>query len=93
MQSRSHMTIGPRITTMQGRSTSGFHRPGRPRVHQAQRCSAGCTKGELHPLRTTRQADFGAGRNGGGTFSGAEMVSSTALFPSTLFKNVGVVVG
>ena len=29
MHGRSHVTIDPRIPTMLGRSTSGFHRPGR----------------------------------------------------------------
>ena len=29
---RSRMTIEPRIPTMQGRSTSGFHQPGRGQV-------------------------------------------------------------
>ncbi|CAM9399857.1 unnamed protein product [Laminaria digitata] len=31
MPGRSRMTIDPRIPTMQGRSPSGFHRPGRHR--------------------------------------------------------------
>ena len=30
MHGRSRMTIDPRIPAMPGRSTSGFHRPGRP---------------------------------------------------------------
>ena len=34
MHNRSNMTIDPRILTMPGRSTSGYHRPGRHRVHQ-----------------------------------------------------------
>ena len=49
---RSRMTIGPRILTMPGRSTSGFHKPGRHCLHQARsavRCSASRMKGELHP--------------------------------------------
>ena len=35
-----------------GRSTSGFHGPGKHRVHEARcavRCSASGVKGELHP--------------------------------------------
>ena len=39
---RSRMTIDPRIPTMPGRSTSGFHQPGRHCLHQARsavRCS------------------------------------------------------
>ena len=31
---RSRMTIDPRIPTMPGRSTSGFHYPGRHCLHQ-----------------------------------------------------------
>ena len=31
---RSRMTIDPRIRTTPGRSTSGFHRPGRHRLHR-----------------------------------------------------------
>ena len=49
---RSRMTIDPRIPTMPGRSTSGFHQPGTHRLHQARsavRCSASRMKGELHP--------------------------------------------
>ena len=51
---RSRMTINPRIPTMPGRSTSGFHQPGRHCLHQAQsavRCSASRMKGELHPSK------------------------------------------
>ena len=51
---RSRMTIDPRIRTMPGRSTSGFHQPGRHCSHQARsavRCSASCMKGELHPSK------------------------------------------
>ena len=54
MHGRSRMTIDPRIPTMPGRSTSGFHRPGRHRLHQARsavRCSASRMKGELHPAK------------------------------------------
>ena len=43
MHGRSRMTIDPRIPTMPGRSTSGFHRPGRHCLHQARsavRCPA-----------------------------------------------------
>ena len=47
---RSRRTIDPRIPTMPGRSTSGFHQPGRHCLHQARsavRCSASRMKGEL----------------------------------------------
>ena len=49
------MTIDPRIPTMPGRSTSGFHQPSRHCLHQARstvRCSASRMKGgELHPCK------------------------------------------
>ena len=51
---RSCMTINPCIPTMPGRSTSGFHRPGRYCSHQARsavRSSPSCMKGELHPTK------------------------------------------
>ena len=51
---RSRMTVDPRIPTMPGRSTSGFHQTGRYCLHQAQsavRCSASHMKGELHPSK------------------------------------------
>ena len=51
---RSRMTIDPRILTMPGRSTSGFHQPGRHCLHQARsavRCSASPMKGELPPSK------------------------------------------
>ena len=51
MHSRSLKTIDTRIPTMPRRSTSGFHRPGRYCVHQAQsgvRFSASRMKGELY---------------------------------------------
>ena len=54
MHGRSLMTIDPRIPTMPGRSASGFHRPGRHRVHQARsavRGSADRMKGELLPTK------------------------------------------
>ena len=50
--SRSRMTIDPHIPTMPARSTAGFHRPGRHRVHHARSavmCSASRVEGELHP--------------------------------------------
>ena len=49
MHGRSRVTVDPRIPTMPGRSTSGFHRPVRHRQHQARsavRCSASRKKGE-----------------------------------------------
>ena len=51
---RSRMAIGSRIPTMPGRSTSGFHQPGRHCLHQARsavRCLASRMKGELHPSK------------------------------------------
>ena len=54
MHGRSRMTIHPRIPTLPVRSTSGFHRPGRQRLHRARsavRCSASRMKGELHPTK------------------------------------------
>ena len=51
---RSRMTIDPRIPTMPGRGTSGFHQLGRHRLHQARsvvRCSASGMKGDLHPSK------------------------------------------
>ena len=55
---RSCMTIDPRIPTMPGRSTSGFHQPGRHCLHQARSaagCSASRMKGELHPSKNRLQ--------------------------------------
>ena len=49
---RSRITRDPRMPTMSGRNTLGFHRPGRPCLHQAQSavgCWASRMKGELHP--------------------------------------------
>ena len=51
---RTRMTIDVRIPIMPGRSTSGFHQPGRHCLHQARsavRCSASRMKGELHPFK------------------------------------------
>ena len=51
VHSRSHMAVDPRIRTVRGRSTLGFHQPGRHREHQVRgtvRCSASRTKGGLH---------------------------------------------
>ena len=48
------MTIDPRIPTRPERSMSGFHRPGRHFLHQAQsavRWRASRMKGELHPTK------------------------------------------
>ena len=55
---RSRMTIDPRIPVLPGRSTSGFHQPGRHCLHQvrsAVRCSASRIKGELHPSKNRSQ--------------------------------------
>ena len=51
MLGRSRMTTHPRIPTMPGHSTPGFHRPGRQCSHyrSAVRCSASYIKSELHP--------------------------------------------
>ena len=49
MHSRSHMTVDTCIPTYPGRSSSGFHLPGKHSVKQARctvRCSASCMKGE-----------------------------------------------
>ena len=51
---RSRMTIDRCISKMPGRSTSGFHRPGRHCLHQARiamGCLRGDMKGELHPTK------------------------------------------
>ena len=51
---RSLMTMDPRIPPVPGRSTSGFHQPGRHCLHQARsavRCAASCMKDELHPSK------------------------------------------
>ena len=51
MRGRSHMAVDPRTPTTPGRSTSGFHRPGRHCFQQsgsAVRSSASRMKGELH---------------------------------------------
>ena len=57
MHNRSVGTVDPRILTVPGRSTSGFHQPGRHRVHQARsavRCSASRVEGDLrHTSRVT----------------------------------------
>ena len=53
---RSGMTMDPRIPAAPGRSTSGFHRIGRPCLHQARsakRCWASRMKGELHPTKNS----------------------------------------
>ena len=63
---RRLMATEPRIPIMPGRSTSGFHQPGRHRLHQARsavRCSASRMKGELHASKNhttrVRKKDFG----------------------------------
>ena len=51
---RSRITIDPRIPTMPGRSTSGFHRRGTVFLYQARnavRCWASPVTGELHPTK------------------------------------------
>ena len=61
MHGRSRVTIDPRTPTMPGRSTSGFHRPGRHCLHQARsvvRCRASRMKGELHPTMNRYRSGF-----------------------------------
>ena len=51
---RSRMTIDPRIPTIPGRSTLGYHQPGRHCLHQARsavKCSASRMEGELRPSK------------------------------------------
>ena len=60
MHGRSRMTIDPRIPTMPGRITLGFHRPGGHCLHQARSAVmrwASRMKGGLYPA-TNREADF-----------------------------------
>ena len=48
---RSRMTIDPRISTIPGRSSPGFHRPGRHCLHQVRstvRCPASRMKGGMY---------------------------------------------
>ena len=48
--------IDPRIPTIPGRSTSGFHRPGTHYLHQSRSagsCWASRMKGELHPAKNS----------------------------------------
>ena len=49
MDDRSHMTIDPRIPTMPGRDTSGFHRHYLHQARSAVRGLASRMNGELHP--------------------------------------------
>ena len=61
MHDHSRITTDPRIPTLPGRSTSGFHRPGRHGLHQARgavRYPASCKKGELRPTKTACEADL-----------------------------------
>ena len=62
MHGRSRKTIDPRIPTLPGRGTSGFHQPGRCCLHQARsaaRCWASRMKHELHPAKNLfLKADF-----------------------------------
>ena len=65
MHNRSRVTIDPRIPTMPGRSTSGFHRPDRHCLHQARsavRCWANRMKGELYPTKNLFQHPRGLAR-------------------------------
>ena len=57
---RSRMTMDPRIPTLLGRSTSGFHQPGRHCLHQAR--SAGRLGDGTIGVRTTTNAKIRTGR-------------------------------
>ena len=73
MHGQNGMMADPRFPTMPGRSTSGFHRPGRHCLHQAQTavgCTASREKGELHP--TKNRLSGGDTRGGGGDKSSRE---------------------
>ena len=73
MHGFGRMTVDPRIPTMLGRSTSGFHQPDRHCLHQArsaERCSASRTGGELHPFS----------REGGGVFRGERLTSAPCAY-------------
>ena len=65
MHGRSCMTLDPRILTLLGRSTSGFHRPRRHCLHRARiavRCSASrMTGASFILLRTACEADLHVG--------------------------------
>ena len=61
MHSRSLKTIDPRIPTVPRRSTSGLHRPGKRRLHQARgavRCSASRIEGELRSTESQKSGGF-----------------------------------
>ena len=90
MHGRSHMTIDPRIPTVQRRSTSGFRQPGRLCLRQARgavRCSASRMKGELHPS----VGEEGGGvwgkifGGGGGELGGLDMDASNKIGGSCIF--------
>ena len=55
MHGRTRKTINPRIPSMPGRSTSGFHRPGTQCLHQA-RSAVGCSACRL--LKNIHEADL-----------------------------------
>ena len=63
MHNRSHRTIHPCTPTMPGRNMSGFHRPGRHRVHQARSEAFGnrrvARRVSCLLLRTNCQVEFG----------------------------------
>ena len=63
VRGRSRMTINPRIPTMPGRSTSGFHHPGKHCLHQKREAGYGAMRvawrvNRILP-RTARKTDFG----------------------------------
>ena len=62
---RSRMTIDPRIPTMPGQRTSGFHRPGKHCLHQARRavkCWASRMECEVHPAGNREGSRWSLGR-------------------------------
>ena len=65
MHGRIRITIDPRITTMPGWSTWGFHRPGTHCLHQAQiavRYWAIRMKGKLHASKNHFRGGLAYGR-------------------------------
>ena len=83
MHGRSRINIDPRIPTMPGRRTSGFHRPGRHCLHQARsavRCWACRMQGELHP--TVLRACLNLLRLGWNGWNGTRLLVVVRSIPS-----------